>query len=344
MRPTLLDIPYVKARDVRAYLTEALTYLIKNGQVIIRDSKLRDIASQRLFSSTPVNKLFRGIAVSGKIENFLFLDYSATADSNVPEILTADDLCIDGGAITNPPVPAFARKCWINITPILGKKDAYNDNLFFTDTSQLAQLVTRAALCQAYNDKDMWLTVKQALFSIELYATIMAQVITNTYTLNPDERRFIMTLFALYAAQLTGPANADKRIPPMIMRCPFLGSGADIMQVVEASEPYLPKEGDHELSLPTIVNIINNIGPSRMKNYTIQMLYRSMSASSIDSSTMVIALDYPPYWVYQLLRVASGYKNPIVSGIVKTLGLKNKLQGFADDVADNPNLIQSLMR
>ena len=81
-----------------------------------------------------------------------------------------------------------------------------------------------------------------------------------------------------------------------------------------------------------------------MKSYSPQMLYRSISISSIDSSTMIIAADYPPYWLYQLMNVASGYKNPVISGIVKTLNLKNKLMTLADDVADNANLLSALTR
>jgi len=344
MRPTLFDTPYVQARDVQKHLSEALVFILKNQYVILNNNKVNDIGSQRIFSSTPVNRLYKSIATAGKLNNFLFLDYSNLTATNVPEILVSDDLCIDGNAITAFQVPAVAQKCWINLTPIVGKKDAYNDNINITDTSVLAQYICRAALCQAYKDKDMWLTIKQALYVIEIYATIVTQTISNMYNLNPDERKFIMTLFAIYYAQLVGPENADPKMPPMIMRCPWLGSGSDILATIQDIQAIIPKEDKGYLSLNTIVEIIRKKGPSRMKNYTVQMLYRSLSSSSIDSSIMVIALDYPPYFVYQLLRVASGYKNPIISGIIKTLGVKNKLMGFADDVADNPNLVGALNR
>ena len=59
---------------------------------------------------------------------------------------------------------------------------------------------------------------------------------------------------------------------------------------------------------------------------------------------MIVSMYYPPYFFYQLLRVASGYKNPILSGIIKVLGLKKKLDMLCDDIADNPNLIGVLNR
>jgi len=346
MRPTLLDTPFVLARDVTSHLRDALAFLIKNQHLIVPKERTKEIAATRTFSTTPVSKIFKNIATVDKLNNFMFLDLSTVSRTSetIPEILVSDDLCIDGSAIQAFSVPAFAKKCWINLTPILGKKDSYNDTLFFTDTTALGQLITRAALVQAYQDKDNWLTIKQALTVVEFYATIMAQSITNIYNLDPMERRWIQTLFAIYYAKLIGPSDhTGDKVPALIMRCSFLGSGADILQVIEDIQPYIG-ENNGNFTLPVLVKIINERGPARLKNYSVQMLYRSISVSAMDSSTMIIAMDYPPYWVYQLLRVASGYKNPVISGIVKTLGLKNKLQGFADDVADNPNLIGALTR
>lgn len=343
MRPTLFDIPYVMARDVSRHLTEALTFILKNQFVVLPDAKLKDVESQRIFSNTPMARIFRNIASAGKLNQFLFLDYSDLKTTSIPELLITEDLCIDGSAVSNVQVPAFAQKCWINLTPILGKRDSYNVPLFFTDVSRLAQLVTRAALVQAYKDKDLWLTINQSLLFIELYSTIIGQSVTNMYALNPDERRFVMTILAAYAAQRTGSQTTDPKMPPLLMRCAFLGSGVDVRTIMDDAMKYV-KDPSGWMTLADVATIIQNIGPSRMKSYSPQMLYRSISISSIDSSTMIIAADYPPYWLYQLMNVASGYKNPVISGIVKTLNLKNKLMTLADDVADNANLLSALTR
>ena len=343
-RVALVNTPYAQARDLSAHIKNALTFLIKNPDVILTKDKVRDIGTQRLFSSTPTSRIFHAIVAADKLNNFLFLDYSNLTGRgvSVPELLTSDDLCIDGASITTVPVPALVQKVWINITPILGRRDAYNDSLFFTDLGQLANLVTRAALCQAYNDTNNWITIRQQLLLIEMYAVIMAQVITNTYRLDPVERRLIMTIFAFYYAQMVGSQEASmEKMPPILMRCSFLGSGSDIMEISEELQKY---KTDGILTLDGVIKAIRTMGPSRMKNYNLQVLFRSIASASVDSSTMIISMSYPPYFLYQLLRVDSGYKNPIISGVVKAIGLKKKLDDLSDDIADNPNLIGALHR
>lgn len=344
MRPTLLETPFVKARDVSRYLAEAVTFMIKNPVVVLKDERLRDIESQRLFSNTPMSRIFQGLASAGKLNQFLFLDYSSLKGTGIPEVLISDDLCIDGRAIQTFQVPAIAQKCWINLTPILGKRDSYNSPLFFTDLSRLTQLVGRAAFVQAYRDKDLWLTIKQSILYIKLYSTIVSQTLSNAYNLDPDERKFITTLLAIYAAQLVGPEHCDPKRPPLLMRCSFLGSNVDIIKVLESIQPYIANK-DGWMTLNDVVEIIRNIGPSRMKNLSVKLLLTSLSVSSVDSSTMIIAADYPPYWLFQLVNVASGYKNPVISGITKTfMSLERDLRDLADDVADNPNLLSALNR
>ena len=343
-RIALADTPFVQARDFSTHIKNALTFLIKNPNVILPKEKIKDIGTQRLFSSTPTSRIFHNVVAANKLDNFVFLDYTGMTGRGVsiPEILTSDDLCIDGKAISTVPVPALVQKCWINITPILGKRDAYNDSVFFTDLGQLASLVSRAALCQVYNDVNNWITIRQQLLLIKLFSVIMAQVITNTYRLDPVERRVVMTIFAYYYAQMVGSQEAiNAKIPPLLMRCQFLGSGTDIIQVSEELEKY---KTDGQLTLMGLIQAIRTMGPSRMKNYNLQILFRSIASASIDSTIMIIAMSYPPYFLHQLLRVASGYKNPILSGVIKAIGLKRDLEELAGDVADNPSLVGALNR
>ena len=54
---TLFDTPYAQARDLADKSIQALTFLIKNGSyVILPENQISDIASAKLFSSTPMSK------------------------------------------------------------------------------------------------------------------------------------------------------------------------------------------------------------------------------------------------------------------------------------------------
>ena len=81
-----------------------------------------------------------------------------------------------------------------------------------------------------------------------------------------------------------------------------------------------------------------------MSKLTKTQLYRFLSSSAADSITMAIALEYPPYWVYQLLRVASGAKIPIMSNVIKLRNTKGKILQFANDIVGTGAVINKVKR
>ena len=81
-----------------------------------------------------------------------------------------------------------------------------------------------------------------------------------------------------------------------------------------------------------------------MRKLTRTQLYRFLSSSSADSITMAIALEYPPYWVYQLLRVASGAKIPTISNVVRLRNIKGKIVQFATDIVGTGAVINKVKR
>ena len=329
---TLFDTPSVKTRFSSSMVQQAVTYLVKNTlDVVLNERQVKSIKDIRMYSSTPICKIFQSLVDADKLNCFTCLNLERS-QSDIPEVLTVDDITIDGRVIPNIPVPTQLQKCWINLTPIASRSDLYNDSLRVSDTTTLASLFVRAALVCSYHDSDMWLSPKQAAMVIEFYSLTVTNVIGQAFNLDYTERQFVQTLFAMYFAQLLGGATTPLDVPPLLLRCNFLGSPADIMKRIEDIKPYRPDGGKSLMTPAVICNILQNIGPARMKRFTQVQLYRFLSASSIDSQVMIIAIDYPPYWVYQMLRVASGYKNPVISNVIKLMNLKPKLMQFADDL------------
>ena len=76
-----------------------------------------------------------------------------------------------------------------------------------------------------------------------------------------------------------------------------------------------------------------------MKNFDETEFYRGITSSNVDSSSTAIALDYPPYWLWQLLRVASGHKNWLISSYLKITNTKAKLDLFCKDIVSSNVLI-----
>lgn len=340
----LLDTPFAKARSLNNMLPHALRFLIKNmPEVLIRDENLKSIESIRPASSTPIFRIFQDVISMGKLNNYALLNFSNFKE-DIPELMALDEITIDGKYLPNIPSPAQLQKCWLNITPIVGKKTSYNDSLNITDHGTLASLIVRGAFVSSYNDSDRWVSPKTATLIIENYCTTIGHILRQAYMLDYNEQMFVQTLFATYMAQQLGGSDTSMNRPPLLLRCTFLGSAADIIQRLESISKYRDNHGEDILTPSKICHILAAAGPHRMKKFTVSNLYRFLSSSSIDSQTMMIAIDYPPYWAYQMFRLASGYKNPVMSNVIKILGSKNKLTEFAMDIIQSNIVIDGVRR
>ena len=342
---TLFDTSFAKARSISSMAQNAVPFLIKNGPlVVLQDNQIRELESTRIYSSTPISKMFQDITNAGKLNNFVFTNLARFA-KDIPEILALDDITVDGKAIPNTPVPAQFQKCWINITPITAVKDSYNGTLNITDAPTLASFVVRSALVSTYLDNDIWLNPRLAAIVIESYSMTVTHVLRQAFNLSYEEEKFVQTLFAAYYAQMLGDASCSLKIPPMLLRCSFLGSIQDITERLESINQYRDNNGDDILTPIKICNILKKCGPVRMQKFEPTMLYRFLSSSSIDSQLMMVAIDYPPYWVYQMLRIASGYKNPVMSNVIKLNGqLKTKVNQFATELQASNQITAKLNR
>lgn len=341
---TLFETPFAKSRSINTMLDHALTFMIKSSSdVQLRPEQLNDIANVKILSNTPISKMFQDLILAEKHRSFVVINLS-TYRGDIPEILALDDIVIDGKVIPNLPVPASLQKCWINITPVVGKQNSYNGMLNITDAATLANLVVRAALVTSYNDNDIWLNPKHAAYVIENYSLTVSNVLRQIYNLDVNECLFVQTIFAAYYAQCLGGSSSPLEKPPLLMRCQFLGSGKDIVDRLEIIKPHRENNGNDVLTPTKISNILAVAGPPRMNKFKPQNLYRFMSSSSIDSQVMMIGVDYPPYWLYQMLRLASGYKNPVMSNAIHLLGHKNKLSQFVQELQQSNIITQKVKR
>lgn len=341
---TLFDTPFAKARSIPGLVSPALAFLTKNlSLVLLRDNQLEELARIRLLSSTPVCRMFQDLASVGKLDNFCFFNLT-NFKGDTPEILALDDVVVDGRMLPAATTPAQLQKCWINLTSIVGKKDSYNGNITITDTTALASTVVRSAITSVFHDNDTWIHPKLAAMVIENYALTIGHVLSQLYMLTREESLLVQTLFAAYYAQCLSSSDTPRDLPPILLRCQFLGSGADIFNRMTLIRDLRDMGGNDILTPAKICDLLTHVGPPRLKKLVPQQLYRIISSSSIDSQTMMIAIDFPPYWIYQMLRVASGYKNPTMSTVVKVYNLKNKLEQFADEFHRTNVCVEQLNR
>ncbi len=343
MKPTISDTPYGSALDIRGSAIGTAAYFIKNPGVVFGDAEQEFLKAVRLHIKSTFSDIYQRVVEDNRLNLFTFADCAASHDQ-VPELLTLNDITVDGRYISKN-IPTEYQNIWVNLSPILGKRDAYNSSMQVTDTPRLCALVSRGVMCASYNDSDGWLTPNLCVFIIETYSAMIGAHLRSLYNLTPDEYFLVTTLIAAYYAQLLGTNDSPLETPPLLYRCSFLGNGAQVAERLNVFRDERAKMNNGwKLSLDIVCKLLATNGPSRMKTVTSKQLYVTMSRGSIDSQAMLIALDYPPYWVYQLLANAQGSKNPNITNLIKFTDMKRKIIQFSNELVASKLFIDRINR
>lgn len=341
-KTTLQTTTLGRATTLQHQAENALAFMIRyKGMIALPESDIQALSKMRTFSTTVLNEISVIAGNDGKFSSINFFNFNGFQES-VPEILTSNDITVDGKTI--PAAPPEFQKAWVNISPIVGKRRNASDPVYVTDIPRLQQLVIRALLSMSYNDSDRWLEPKLSVFIIESYSMTIASQLQIAFNLNFDEVRVVQTVFALYYAQLLSGSSEDivKGWPLLINRCAFLGSQSEIDEKLTAIDSYLGE--DHTLDISRCIGFIRQNGPARMGNFDNKVFFQMFSRSSVESQAMLYALDYPPYWVYLILKTLSNDKNPILAVAFRVTNLKKKAMLFAADLKTSRTFIPEINR
>ena len=337
---TIFNTQFCQAASIRERVQKAIKNIVTNQKLyIMDDAAKKHLNSIKSFATTPMYELFSMISLNTSLKPFTLFNLSEVEQSQVDDILLIDGISIDGKYLGSS-TPDNLKNAWVNLTPILGKKNLLNGEYPVTDIPRFHSLIVRSYLTMSYNDMDdSWLTPSLCAFVIESYSTIVARLLARAYNLNIDEFLFIQTLFATYYAQLLSPNLGNSGtvcVHPLLMRCGFLGNVTDVHDRVSSIWNSLPH--DRMWVVDDIVKVIQKSGPSRMKKLETSYLYRLFSAGTMESQAMLIAMDYPPYWVHQLYKLVSNMKNPMLTNIIKTTNIKKRLDNFIKDLNHSSTL------
>jgi hypothetical protein len=339
---TLQTTTLGKATVIQQQAERALPFLISyKDMVLVPEIDVQNLAKMRTFSNTVLNELAVLAGNEGKYSSINFLNFNGF-NSSIPEILTVNDILIDGRTIQS--APAFLQKAWVNLTPILGKKRVESDPIYVTDIPRLQQLVVRALLSMSYNDSDKWLEPRLSVFIIESYSMTIAGQLQIAFNLNFDEVRLVQTIFALFYAQRLSGSDEDltRNWPILINRCGFLGSQVELVEKLDMLSDFCGE--DKLLSIDKCISILSKNGPSRMARFDSRGLYQMFSRSNAEAQSMLYALDYPPYWVYLVLKTLSNDKNPILATTFKVTDLKKKAMLFGSELKSSKFFIPMVDR
>jgi hypothetical protein len=303
-----------------------LELLAKHGANELQGSIQLDMTPEEYLSLvkaiTPISRsaisdLFSAVKTTPALTKISFMSSVLRRNVNLPEVLTIDDITINGRQIPNVKQERF-KGAWTNINTMVSNtsKDRFA-NITVTAANELMASVVRGLYCMSYDETTEWLNPKSSAFLIEVYARMMEHILNRLYKLDVIEAAVVRYGFAYYYASLLTDKRDAKGAPEILNRCTGLFKLSNV-SMDSLSERMQAITGDEVVDLNHVAQFVVANGPSRANGFTSGNIYRMIFTSSRSSLPTYIAVDYPPYFLYLLLRVTSGDKHPLLTNMMNT--------------------------
>lgn len=301
----IMETAFARENGLQQGVNSALRYLVDNRQVVLPQMDLNTIFQTKILSMSPTNRIFEHLLADNLMDEYCFVDTSLSSQS-IPELLTISDITVDLKQITNARVilaslQEFRNKMIINIAPLIQRtREGY---VKVTDVNELHNQVVRGALVSSYyncND-EMWLNPNLLRYIAQTYSMCISGVLQRLYNLDiPSQMTIAAALTWFIMNRVTDAADE------MTMQCDYLGSRLSIRNMIDMFKDSVDDVA--QFDLVKLSNLIASIGPDHMKGFNKDIFIRAMARSGASYITMNMALEYPPYWVHQILYALSGNK------------------------------------
>lgn len=343
----ILDTEFAKTYNMGLMAKDAAKFLVARQSGMDRPSEnyVSVIGDVNPMITSHMNTLFKNLVSRDKLKMlYMFSVLRGTVD-DLPELLTIDDVIIDGKYV-NANLPSHLQRPWINLTSALTFNRSDRSGLLqVNDVPKAVSSVVRAFLCMSYNDSKEWLTPKASAFIIEFYTMAMETVMDRLYNLNWEEALIPKLLFAWHYAELLSSPDEKSDVPALLTKSSsiFKGnlSGASLQELITS---VLEIKAKRQMTIDVVVECIKKLGASRMSKLNKQNIYRYFAVSSADNTSMMISMDYPPYLLHQILKIAAGGKHAILTTVYKNRFDRKYVDKVLDQLVMDKALIEGVKR
>lgn len=312
MKMRFLNTQFATHTGISGQMPSVLKYSVENRNSILSIAELISLVQpMRTILKTPMSSCFDRIATSGALSNFAAFCI-LNKNSSIPEILTASSITLDlkeyGSASSVSSIPELKEKVLVNITSLV--KPNKVDGGYVVNAIDLFQgIFVRGQLCLSYADSaDIWLAPYLAEYTIKSYSMILSGLISRYFNLSLSETLKVAGVFALFFSQLISGDKDNLAMPALFNRCTFVGNRKELEDLAKECEPWSKNGLTLDATCEAIATIIND----RMKTFNMGALLALAGNLGPDIITSQIALEYPPYWVYQVVLALSGAKVPLI--------------------------------
>lgn len=327
---TTLNLNQIK--DLMKYLA------VYQHQIAVSPADQKQLLSSKSGLTTPISNVYHHLVREG-VDSILKLINIPKSIQDTPEVLTYPHLTFDiyqfypvaETAARALGVTEFNKKILINITPWLNTRTGE-----FTSLSAFQSTVVRDALSRSYfTSNGTWISPSAMRSTGKVYTMSLASMIASRYQLTAPQSKIVSIPIAYYyfskvmprkdvGAFLTSSASTFK-----------LDRSTDVSGTIDLIEEHF--SGKDELSLEDLCSVLGELGiPKLQINGRILRTITASWGRDVHSSAM--ALEYPPYWVNNLLLAGSGEKTGL-HHILKRMGLDRDIPDVASSLVRAPSLI-----
>lgn len=312
MTKSLLDTQYAITADLKHQIQQVVKFLAHNRNIVIPQGGMAQAFAVRPLVSTSINKLFEQCLATGFINEFatvLPIVRKGEPRTNLPDLLSWTNVTIDlKGNPDGHVLDSFQElkdKILCNVAELVRMEPGLGTKV--SDVNELHSMYVRGMFVRSYAQSDGWLTPALCTYLIQTYSLSVSGVIARNENLTRQEQLTIAMLFALYFAQKLSRKGEDLARPSLYFRCTFL----DTMKRLDEVATQIAHVSQHGLTIPSICELIQELGPARMQNFNPRVFYAMCTnlGPSTDIMSTRLAFEYPPYWMFLLLRVIDGLKS-----------------------------------
>jgi len=337
----LYNIDFAQFAGIKPTAVKALKFLATNRRYGIAPHVVERLYADKPLLETPSNTIFRHLRDEGKLSALFAPLYFDKNASGIPELLLSNEVVLDTAQLSESQIlssfPEFYGKVVVNLSNILRSNRNAPGEYQVTDMHAMHSLFVKGALVMSYNDSETWLTPTLGVYIVKSYSMTISGIIAKLYDLTLQEQLTIAAVFAMYMCQVLDKDSADKTCPTLFNRCTFLGNTTVLNGLISA----MAEETVSGLDTAKVCKLVSTLGPDRVRGFSPEIFFRTVKSIGTDVVSSMIAIEYPPYWVHQLVVAMSNGKTKLYFEL-KANRLHEETKRFLYELDNSPTFIGSL--
>jgi len=329
----------------RTSIEELVDFLVLNRHYILPADRQSEAFKTRSFSHTLMSDLIYRLSASGGDRAYSLLKLpsktvalrEAVDNTFVPIDLLQMSAMTSSSAKTLSLIPELNDKLVINITDIT-KADGS-----FLDSSRFYQRVVRDFLSRNYYNStgSAWISTALVRYVAKVYSMTIGAKLAKFFGLSPNVHLFIQTLFALF---FVGRMTSDDVAPAFLKanaKLMYLPQGEDLSQILAMVQEVLGRSTPG--TLEDVFKVIDTYSHGQLVSGNKSRLDRpvlnqNFASLASDKPVGMLALEYPPYFLFLIMLVLSGERIGLAFPM-KQLSLLNEGHTVLDQLVKTPQFL-----